>query len=82
MGQLDYGKVNVRINGSAGAEDLVYVGRADRCDPTRGGWFYDVNPAAGTPTRVLVCEATCKRLRELRDVKVELRFGCKSRVIE
>jgi hypothetical protein len=82
MGQLDFGKVNVRIDGAAGAEDLVYVGRADRCDPTRGGWFYDVDPAAGTPTRILVCEATCQRLKAARDIKVELRFGCKSRTIE
>jgi hypothetical protein len=79
MGQLDYGKVNVRIDG---AEDLPYVAAADRCDPTRGGWYYDVDPAAATPTRVLVCESTCRRLREAQDVKVELRFGCKSRTIE
>jgi len=82
MGQLDYGKVNVRIEGAAGAEDLFYVGGADRCDPTRGGWYYDVDPAAGTPTRILVCEATCKRLKEARDIKVDLRFGCKTRTIE
>lgn len=82
MGQLDYGKVNVRIEGVAGAQDLVYVGAADRCDPARGGWFYDVDPATGTPTRILVCEATCQRLKESRDTKVDLRFGCKSRVIQ
>ena len=81
-GQLDYGKVNVRIDGAAGAEDLFYVGGADRCDPIRGGWFYDVDPAGGTPTRILLCEATCKRLQEVRDTKVDLRFGCKSRIIE
>jgi hypothetical protein len=82
MGQLDYGKVNVRIDGAAGAENLVYVGGADRCDPTSGGWFYDVDPATGTPTRILLCQATCKRLEEARDIKVDLRFGCKTRTIE
>jgi hypothetical protein len=82
MGQLDYGKVNVRINAPSGAEDLVYVGRADRCDPMRGGWYYDVDPATGAPTRVLMCDATCRRLKAASDIKVELRFGCKSRTIE
>jgi hypothetical protein len=82
MGMIDYGKVNVRINEAAASDDLTYVGGADRCDPVRGGWYYDVNPAMGTPTRVLMCDATCKRLKAAPDIKVELRFGCKSRTIE
>ena len=86
MGQLDYGKVNVRITAPAGVDDLLYVARADRCDPMRGGWFYDVEPGKGTPTRVLTCPASCARLKDpqdpqqLKDLKVELLFGCQSRV--
>ena len=82
MGQIDYGKVNVRVNSAAGGDDLVYVGRADRCDAARGGWYYDVDPTTRTPTRVLLCDATCQRVKAAADIKVELRFGCKSRTIE
>jgi hypothetical protein len=54
------------------------VGSVDRCDPTRGGWYYDVDPAAGTPTKVLLCEATCKKTKATPDLSLELRFGCKT----
>ena len=82
-GAIDHGKVNVRITAPGGNDDLLYVGRADRCDPMRGGWYYDVEPGAGQPTRVLTCPATCARLKDAqggKDVKVELLFGCQSRV--
>jgi Mg-chelatase subunit ChlD len=79
-GQIDFGKVNVRISAPTGADDLIYVARADKCDPMRGGWYYDVEPAMGTPTRVLTCPATCTRLKDAKDIKVELLFGCQSRI--
>jgi hypothetical protein len=83
-GTLDFGKVNVRFTpGGAGAvpEDLVYVGAADRCDPTHGGWFYDVDPkAGGVPTRIQICEASCKRFRAESAGQVDLQVGCTSRV--
>ena len=44
MGVIDYKKVNVRVNIAGGAEDLIYVGSADKCDPNRGGWYYDSDP--------------------------------------
>jgi hypothetical protein len=82
MGQLDYAKVNVRFSGGADTEDLYYVGSADRCDTARGGWYYDLDPATGaTPTRVLMCEASCRRLKAETSGEVELRFGCKTRYI-
>ena len=79
-GQIDYGKVNVRITAPAGVDELLYVARADKCDPMRGGWYYDVEPGMGTPTRVLTCPASCARLKDAKDLKVELLFGCQSRV--
>jgi hypothetical protein len=77
---LDFGKVNVRINTPTGADDLPYVTSADRCDTTRGGWYYDVLPSQGKPTRVVVCPATCTRLQEGGNLKVEIRYGCATRI--
>jgi hypothetical protein len=62
-GPIDFGKVNVRLQEAAGtAEEIPYEGGATRCDPMRGGWYYDVDPATAAPTRVLTCPATCDRL--------------------
>jgi hypothetical protein len=80
-GAIDFGQVNVHFRGSTD-EDIPYVGRAADCHPTRGGWYYDVNPAMGTPTRVIACDATCRRFKAEPTAKVELRFGCKTVVIQ
>jgi hypothetical protein len=79
-GTIDYAKVNVRYNGPAGPDDLLYVVGAAGCDPTRGGWYYDVDPAMDTPSTVRVCEATCQRFKADASGTVELRFGCRTRI--
>jgi hypothetical protein len=82
-GTIDYGKVNVHWQGASANEDLLYVGSAARCDPARGGWYFDVDPATGgTPTRVVVCPASCNKFKTDPTARVELRFGCKTRTID
>jgi hypothetical protein len=81
-GAIDFGKVNVTLQ-AAGAEQTVpYVESATRCDPMRGGWYYDVPPATGKPTRILVCPASCSRFKGAPDAKVSLVFGCATQVID
>jgi hypothetical protein len=79
---VDFGKVNLHYSDEAVSDDIPYVGSADRCDPARGGWYYDVPPTLGTPTRVLTCEVTCRRFRTSQNGKVELVVGCATAVIE
>jgi hypothetical protein len=80
MGSIDYRKVNVRWTGPAGAEDLVYVGSADKCDPNRGGWHYDADPATGNPTRVRLCPSSCNKVKAETGGRVELLFGCVTKI--
>jgi hypothetical protein len=82
-GPLDLGRVNLRFRGASGEEDVLYTGSAARCDPMRGGWYYDADPATGgTPTRIIVCEATCKKWKGDAMASVDLRVGCRTRVID
>jgi Mg-chelatase subunit ChlD len=82
-GAIDFAKVNVRHQGGAApAMDLPYVATADRCDPARGGWYYDVLPSMGRPGRVLICPASCSRFKADAAANVSLVFGCATRVIE
>ena len=62
-----------------GPENIPYVERMDRCDPMRGGWYYDVHPSMGKPGRVMVCPATCTRFKTEKSSQVELVFGCATR---
>ena len=82
-GKLDYGKVNLKFRGAMIPEEIVpYVERADRCDPMRGGWYYDVHPSMGTPTRVIACEASCRRFKADTMASVSLSVGCATEVIQ
>jgi len=82
-GPLDYDRMNLKFKGAAGEEDVLYVTSAQACDPQRGGWYYDADPAAGqTPSRVIVCEATCKRFKADSTASVDVRYGCKTRRID
>jgi hypothetical protein len=80
-GAIDYGQVNVHFSGTGGEKDIPYSGGAAQCDPTRGGWYYDVDPKTAVPTRVITCGATCDAFKADSSGKVELRFGCKTIVI-
>jgi hypothetical protein len=83
MAAIDFGRVNVRVQGGAGgAQELLYVQRADRCDATSGGWYYDIDPATGTPRRVLLCPASCTRIKADAAARLDLLFGCATRVIQ
>jgi hypothetical protein len=81
LGALDFNRVNVRHTGAAGTQDLLYVETADKCDPMGGGWYYDVPPGGGTPSRILVCDASCRAFKVDPASKVDLLFGCATRVI-
>jgi hypothetical protein len=81
-GAIDYGKVNVTLQSNGQEQTVPYVEGKDRCDPTRGGWYYDVAPGgASMPTRILACPATCEKFKAEREPKVNLVFGCETVVI-
>ena len=46
---LDFGKVNVRHTSAARPREHPLRRAMDRCDPTRGGWYYDVPPSRARP---------------------------------
>jgi hypothetical protein len=77
-GRIDPGKVNLHYTGEGASEDIPYVESADRCDPTRGGWYYDIPPTLGAPTRIVTCEATCRLFQSSDKGKVDLVFGCRT----
>jgi hypothetical protein len=80
-GQIDYGKVNVRFTGTGGGEGVPYVETPARCDPAQGGWYYDVVPGTGATTRVMMCDATCRRFKADQNGKVDIIYGCATQVI-
>lgn len=74
----DYEKVNVVVVHGSASETLPYVESAGKCDPVKGGWYYDVPPSKGTPKKILTCDATCKALSVDATGTIDIQVGCAS----
>jgi hypothetical protein len=81
-GTPDYSKVNVQYTPSSGkAKVLPAAANVEACNPADGGWYYDVNPTAGTPTKVTLCPASCDKVKNDPAGKIEIVQGCKTVVL-
>lgn len=75
-GLPDYGQVNVQYtHGSGDKEILGYKTTQGNCNGP--GWTYDVDPQKGTPTKIIVCPATCDAIKaDSTSAKVDILLGC------
>lgn len=74
--RLDYDAVNVVIEGSEGRTTFPRVTNSSGCTAS-GGWYYDVDPASGAPSRLNMCKASCERLSTATS-KLRVELGCKT----
>jgi hypothetical protein len=83
MGAIDFNKVNVQVSGAGGAPTTIgYVNGKASCDPIRGGWYYDVDPATGqSPATIIACDATCAQFMSNVTVRVDIVLGCETIVV-
>jgi len=81
-GTVDLMKVNVKFNSaSTGSSTVYYVATKDKCDASKGGWYYDQDPAnGGKPTQIVVCEKSCSDFQAKQDARVDIALGCKTEV--
>lgn len=75
---IDPTKVNVEYTNAAGKkETLVYVPTGKDGCAGAGGWYYD-NPTK--PTRIYLCTASCTAVSADKGGKVDIAFGCATRI--
>jgi len=77
---LDYFQVNLQMSPPSGdSKQLVYVQSAAGCSGAPGvGWYYDVDPAAQAPTKIIVCPDVCSSFQASPGAKINLQIGCKT----
>jgi hypothetical protein len=71
--RLDYDTVNVLLEGDERVT-LPRVSGPSSCGAA-GGWYYDVDPTLGAPSRLNVCEAACDRTSA---AKLRVELGCRT----
>ncbi len=75
---LEYGEVNVVYTATNGTEHTVYyVGDPANCDPVKGGWYYDVDPSVGDPTKILLCPQSCDFVQDHAG-SISIEIGCET----
>jgi hypothetical protein len=77
---VDFKKVNVSFTSGAGADTAVGHAPIDGTDGSgcdaRGGWYYDKDPASGTPTKITACPTTCSMFQTDLNGHVNVVLGC------
>jgi hypothetical protein len=79
---VDFDRVNVDFTSGATTTRVPRVADQGACDATRGGWYYDVDPSAGEPERIIVCPKSCADFGSAEDASVQIELGCLSEIIE
>lgn len=74
---LDYDAVNVVLEGVETRVTFPRVEGPGDCK-TSGGWYYDIDPSFGAPTRINMCQATCDKLGARSDTALHVELGCKT----
>jgi hypothetical protein len=77
---VDFKKVNVSFTSGAGTDTAVGHAPIDGTDGSgcdaRGGWYYDKDPATGTPTKITACPTTCSMFQTDLNGHVNVVLGC------
>ncbi|HEY1535896.1 MAG TPA: hypothetical protein VGF76_17870 [Polyangiaceae bacterium] len=74
---LDYTQVNVEFTNNGKQGVVYYVANAAACDATSGGWYYDVDPKAGSPTKIIACPTSCTAFQAAMGTSsVDIALGC------
>jgi hypothetical protein len=80
--EVDLNKVNVDFTMGTTTTRVPRVTSLSACDPVRGGWYYDVDPSAGEPSRIIICPTSCQAFQAAQNASVQIELGCASEVIE
>jgi hypothetical protein len=76
---VDYGFVNVqtKIGDAASFDTILNVSDQSKCNPTGGGWYYDVKPTTTTnPTKIVLCPQTCDAVNGAPGSVLQVLMGC------
>jgi hypothetical protein len=63
---------------SGPTEEVAYATTRGGCSAAQGGWYYDVLPSMGTPSKIIVCPCTCA---SFASGTVDILYGCRPQIM-
>jgi hypothetical protein len=78
-GGVDFKQVNVSFTSGSTSTTIGHApidGTTGAGCDARGGWYYDKDPATGTPTKITACPASCSMFQTDLNGHVDVVLGC------
>jgi hypothetical protein len=75
--RIDYDAVNVVLSAAGSRTTFPRVGGAESCSAS-GGWYYDVDPELGAPSRLNMCKTSCDHLSDTGAAELHIELGCRT----
>jgi len=79
-GTLSYEReVNITLSSGNQKNFVYYVKNQAGCDASTGGWYYDIEPSVGPPTKIIACPSTCGTFQAAPSgASVSIELGCQT----
>jgi Mg-chelatase subunit ChlD len=74
-GTVSFTQLNVELSDSSGTRIIPKVGTSADC-VNEDGWHFDVETSTETPTRIVLCPATCGVAEQATTERVDIVLGC------
>lgn len=78
QGAVSFDRLNVEVSSASGSETVPKVDSAAQCVPGENAWYYNVDAATQTPTRVVLCPDTCASVNAQEGSRVDIVLGCQT----
>jgi hypothetical protein len=75
-GAVVFNRLNVEVGAESEFETVPKVAGASDCVAGELAWHYNVDEATQTPTRVVLCPATCDTVNQAGSTQVDIVLGC------
>jgi Mg-chelatase subunit ChlD len=75
-GTVNFSQLNVELSDGQNANVVPKVNSQADCVAGEDAWYYNADPEAETPTRVILCPSTCDSVQQGSLSQVDIFLGC------
>jgi hypothetical protein len=77
-GAVSFNRLNVEVSTTGEAIVAPKVTDQSECVSNELGWYYDVDTATQSPSRVVLCPNTCEQVNAVEGGRIDIVLGCQT----